>query len=188
MIIGGTGMLRRVSLYLAGTGDVVTVVARSREALRTLAEEAHRQGGVINPVAVDYGDSPLFQDALNCAVRDHGRVERVVTWIHASAKEAPAIVARAVGRCRFACRYFELCGSGAHDPSETAERRRAEMKRVGNIVYRQIILGFIREPGGSRWLSNDEIAEGVIEALESDNPRQVVGVLHPWSDRPNSSC
>ncbi len=179
-------MLRGVSLYLAGTERAVTVVARSRERLRLLAEEANRQGGNINPLAVDYGDSPQFQEALNTAVRDHGRVERVVSWIHSSAKEAPSIVAHAVGRSRFASRYFEVCGSGTTDPSENAELRRKAMERSGNIVYRQIILGYVREADGSRWLTDDEIVGGVIEAIELDNPCHVVGALLPWSDRPGS--
>ena len=37
LVVGGTGMLRGVSLYLAEKGHVVSVVARSRERLESLA-------------------------------------------------------------------------------------------------------------------------------------------------------
>ena len=184
LVIGGTGMLRGVSLYLCESDDIVTVVARSRERLQMLAEEADRRGGVINPIAVDYGDSVGLQNELNAAIREHGRVERVVTWIHESAPDAASIVARSVGRSRYPCRYFELCGSGTVDPTEAAERHRSEMEHSGNIVYRQVILGFVRETSGSRWLTTDEIVDGVIDSIEADNPCQVVGIVHPWGDRP----
>jgi hypothetical protein len=186
LIIGGTGMLRGVSLYLAERDDVVSVVARSREGLRRLAEEAHKTGSCINAIDIDYGDSIALQTSLNAAVRQYGRIERVIAWIHSSAKEAPSIVARAVGRSRYACRYFELCGSGTVDPTVAADQRRRDIERSANIVYRQVILGFVRETSGPRWLTSEEIVKGVIAAVESDVPCQVIGVVHPWSDRPHA--
>ncbi|NUN53550.1 MAG: hypothetical protein HUU06_12290 [Planctomycetaceae bacterium] len=47
-----------------------------------------------------------------------------------------------------------------------------------------MILGFVREGDRSRWLTDAEIAAGVLGAIAADRPRTVVGVVEPWSARP----
>ena len=48
-----------------------------------------------------------------------------------------------------------------------------------NIQYRQVILGFVVEPGGSRWLTHQEISTGVMAAVRRDAPYYVVGTVEP---------
>ncbi|NLG69565.1 MAG: hypothetical protein GX496_08420 [Firmicutes bacterium] len=50
--------------------------------------------------------------------------------------------------------------------------------------YREVILGFVVEPSGSRWLTHDGISPGVLEAIDRDAPRWIVGTVEPWSARP----
>jgi hypothetical protein len=53
-----------------------------------------------------------------------------------------------------------------------------------NCLYRSILLGFVLEADGSRWLSNKEIGEGVIKSIEEDIKDMVIGIMEPWEKRP----
>lgn len=41
-----------------------------------------------------------------------------------------------------------------------------------------------RTPGGSRWLTNEEIWQGTLAAIENDWAESVIGVVTPWEKRP----
>ena len=47
------------------------------------------------------------------------------------------------------------------------------------------MLGFVRQAGRSRWLTDDEICRGVLRAIGTVEPEPiVVGQVEPWSARP----
>lgn len=48
-----------------------------------------------------------------------------------------------------------------------------------HILDRKIILGFIVEGKTSRWLTNDEISSGVIDAVKKDSLEYIIGTLTP---------
>jgi saccharopine dehydrogenase-like NADP-dependent oxidoreductase len=180
LVVGGTGMLRRVSLELARRGYTTSVIARSRGPLAELAAES---GGRVQPIALDYRHTDELVRALDQAVAAHGPIELVVAWIHAVAPDAPLVVARAAaGKHRVD--YFHVLGSAADDPSRPDPERRKRFAAVAGLAYHEVILGFVVESGSSRWLTNDEIAAGVLEAIDSGDSRRVVGTTRPWSARP----
>jgi len=53
-----------------------------------------------------------------------------------------------------------------------------------NMRYRTILLGFVVEGKTSRWLTNNEICDGVIEAIENDARDSIIGTVEPWNKRP----
>jgi NAD(P)-dependent dehydrogenase (short-subunit alcohol dehydrogenase family) len=171
-------MLRGASLELAMRGWIVSVVGRRHARLASLAADAARLGaaGRIVPVPVDYRDSGELAGRLRAAKAAEGPVELAVCWIHSTAPGAHGLVAEMVASERAPCRYFEILGASAA-PDRAIEE-------VPGILYRRIRLGFIIEPGGSRWLTNDEIASGTIEAIDRDEREHPVGLVHPWSARP----
>ncbi|WP_277674545.1 hypothetical protein [Piscibacillus halophilus] len=59
-----------------------------------------------------------------------------------------------------------------------------KLKTPKNCTYHQVQLGFILETGYSRWLTNQEISKGVIEAFKLKQPTYIVGQLEPWDQRP----
>lgn len=180
LVIGGTGMLRGVCMYLASRGGVVSVLARDRRRLDTLAHETR---GAVRAIAADYRDSAALRLRIEEAVRAHGPIGLAVCWIHSTAPEAPLVVARAVAPIETPCRFFHILGSASADPSkERAEH--PQLRLLPGILYRRIVLGFVIEPAGSRWLTNDEIGRGVIEAVAADRDESIIGVGAPWSARP----
>ena len=52
-------------------------------------------------------------------------------------------------------------------------------------LYRQVLLGFVPEGDGARWLTNDEISAGVLAAIDEDTALFRIGVTRPWSLRPS---
>src|SRR5690606_41867955 len=54
-----------------------------------------------------------------------------------------------------------------------------------DIIYAQVILGFMREKDTSRWLTHEEISAATIAQLDAPMPRRIAGVLEPWDQRPS---
>jgi len=174
LVVGGTGMLRGVSLSLAGR-NAVSVVARGRKGLERLRKGSRN----VHPLSVDYTDGAALEAALDEAVAARGPFTLAVAWIHSTAPDAPLAVAR-----RVRGRFFHVLGSAAADPSLPDPGRRTAFEALEGVAYREILLGFVRRGARSRWLSNGEIEKGVLGAIATDRPRAVVGVVEPWSARP----
>ncbi len=173
LVVGGTGMLQGVTLHLTETFERVTVIARSERRLRALEDVAP---GVIHGCALDYTDT----DALRNAVDALRPLDLAVCWIHSVAPDAPYVIAEAGAPDV----YVHVLGSAVADPSRPDDGRRDRFEANGDMIYREVILGFVREGGRSRWLTNPEICDGVIAAVEGNLHRSVVGQVEPWSARP----
>lgn len=173
-------MLRGVSLYFASQGNSVSVVARNSRRLNTLVKEAQR----INSIAVDYRDETALQSKLADAVNVFASISLAVCWIHSIAPRASYVVAEMMNKGTSPCRYFDVTGSATVDPSTLNSQREADFRRFYHVEYRKIILGFVVENSVSRWLTNDEISVGVINAVELDAKTYIVGTVQPWSMRP----
>jgi NAD(P)-dependent dehydrogenase (short-subunit alcohol dehydrogenase family) len=184
LVVGGTGMLRQVSLFLAERGYTVSVVARQMVGLNLLAQAAGAFRGHIVPLALDYRDGASLRAALLATGEKHGQISLAVCWIHSVAPDAPHLVAEVVGSGPIICRYFHIRGSAVADPSRTRSEAEKPFARYPTLHYRQVILGFVLENGRSRWLTDAEISQGVITAIEEDHEYSIVGVVEPWSSRP----
>ncbi|MFD2369825.1 short-chain dehydrogenase [Brevibacillus sp. GCM10020057] len=177
LVIGGSGMLAEVSRWLAETGYHVTVVGRDRRRLERVAGCS----GAVAPesftlLPLDYHDTEKLRQALSHLLCERGSIDLVVAWIHSTASEALPAVIQSLARQQREWRLFHVCGSRAwiEPPREPV---------ADHLLYRRIILGFVLEGNESRWLTNEEIAQGVIRAVRADQP-SIVGVVEPWEKRP----
>lgn len=184
LVIGGTGMLRNATLSLATEFDVVSVIARTAERLGSLVDDVARNGGMVNPLRLDYRDGEALSRHIADAIERFGEIELVVAWIHSVAPEAHSVIARILDRQSIGCRWFDLLGSAVADPSAGETGARAEFSQWTKLHYRAAVLGFVIEGDRSRWLSDDEISGGTIDAIRSDAPSSVIGQVRPWSMRP----
>lgn len=176
LIIGGSGMLAGLVKALANEGRTVSVLARNNRRLEQLAALAPG----IQPLPCDYHNSAALHQAISEATTTHGPIERTICWIHDSAPEALGIVAPFTTGA-----FLHVFGSAAADPAnpEMLDGWRARFDGMP-LVYKQVILGFVKSGGASRWLDHDEISGGVLNALNGKDLRTTVGVTAPWSDRP----
>ena len=183
LITGGTGMLKDVPHYFTRHGYTVSVIARNPEGLNKLIE-AKDQHGFINPVKVDYSDNYLLEEKLNSAIDNYGPIETAVCWIHDSAPEAPYVIADVLNNQNIKCKYFHVLGCEYANPHEITKDIHYSFERYVNLIYRKIILGFVIDGEVSRWLTDTEISNGVIDGIINGKDIFIVGKVEPWEMKP----
>ncbi|MCA9274215.1 MAG: hypothetical protein KDA31_14350 [Phycisphaerales bacterium] len=162
MVIGGTGMLAGLCRTLADRGHPVSVLARRNRDL----------GPGVGCFACDYKDPDSLDAAMSEAIDELGPIAVLISWIHGTAPDA----AEQAHRIASPERHLRILGSAsakrpAPGPSEAGCER--------------ITLGFALDGPASRWLTHDEICEGVLHAFDHPRPATIVGVVEPWERRPS---
>lgn len=169
LVVGGTGMLSELVEALAADGGRLSLLSRR-------ASAAGPDG-----FDCDYHDEVTFRDALDRAVARSGPIELAIAWFHTLKIAAPRLVAE-----RVQGRMIQVLGSATADPAHPERLEFARQVGAGlpGCDLRQVVLGFRVEAGGSRWLTNPEISQGVLEAVRGDQALTIVGQVEPWSARP----
>jgi len=175
-------MLREATVELAQRSRLLTAVSHSRNALRELGQALSGAPCERRLLSLDWHQGADFVAALKRHAEAAGPPSLAIAWLHDPAM-GPAI-ANAISRPGSRCAFFQVLGSDAADPDRPPDQLYATLDARGDLDYHQVILGFQKTEGGSRWLTHAEISAGVIEAVESPAPRHIVGVVTPWSDRP----
>jgi len=158
VVVGGTGMLAGLTRSLLARGHEVTSIARRPARLGEEGARNDQSQRLLVPVALDYRDGRALEQALGRVVAERGPIDLAVCWIHTDAPHAPAVVARALAP---GARLVQVFGSRNWPLGEIPL----------HIAYRQVLLG----ASGDRWLTHEEISEGVLAAIDADLPRRVVG-------------
>lgn len=177
LVVGGTGMLAEVCLWLVKQDYHVSVIGRNTEKVKRLIEKT--ENGKITPLLVDYKDVNLLGGLLKKTIHDNGAFTLVVAWVHTGGELGLAKMVETVAETSEAWRLYHILGSRAK-----LDQIRKAIKIPSSCSYHQVQLGFKVEKGQGRWLTNQEIAAGVIEALEHELPVSYVGVLEPEEMRP----
>jgi hypothetical protein len=73
-----------------------------------------------------------------------------------------------------------MLGSSAQNPAKLALKRREQLAGMDHLEYSEVILGYQKSRLGSRWLTHEEICEGVWEAIQVPQAQKVIGILDPW--------
>ncbi len=179
LVVGGTGMLSDVSLYLAQYHHV-SVIARRREGFKRLTNQA-KDPSAFTFLSIDYRHDMKLQTALQQTISSNGPISCVVAWIHSTAPKALAIICAEIANMndKQPWKLFHIMGS-----SSNVKQMKAKVPTPKRCHYRQIQLGYVKEEGISRWLTHQEIANGVLEAIATDTVKKVIGVIEPWEERP----
>ncbi|MGH8127403.1 MAG: hypothetical protein ACRETC_03415 [Gammaproteobacteria bacterium] len=182
VIIGGTGMLAAASKALADRCRMLTSVARTERSLRELDESIENAECEHNLLALDWSEPRTFLNALTEHVKHLAPPTLVLAWLHKD--ELGPKVATALASKNTQCDFFQVRGSAAANPAQHVDSFSQDYDIPKTINYHQIILGFHRDDGGSRWLSNAEISTGVLFAIDNPKPITIVGSVAPWSSHP----
>ncbi|MCT1902371.1 short-chain dehydrogenase [Oceanobacillus sojae] len=179
LVVGGTGILSEASLWLTNNSAKVSIIARDQGKMERLMSKAHPDT-FITPLLVDYKDSAALKENIKNCIQQDGPIDLVIAWIHSSSNHALDIVSREVAQQSSTWKLYHVLGSS----SNLAQIKEAAVKKYSGCQYRQIQLGFILEKEHSRWLTNQEISEGVIDAVANEKSVKVIGTLEPWDRRP----
>lgn len=178
LVIGGTGMLSDLVLWLSSRYQCVSVIGRNWSHLNSLVERAGSNADRIVPISVDYSDKERLVDAVRKNMWRNGPVDLVVAWVRSGYMNNLSAVAEEISsHSRESWRLFHVRGT-----LNLESRKIPELPE--NVLYREVILGFLIENGGSRWLTDDEIWQGVRSAIEDDTEFSVVGVTRPVDRMP----
>ena len=177
LVVGGTGMLSNVSLWLADKGYHVSVIARNSEKMNLLLEKglAHYR---ITPMLVDYRNDKELRTHINSFQQKYGKINLVVAWIHSIAENALNIIIEEVDAGNHHWSLFHILGS-------TADLNEIKQRNVSSgYQYHQVQLGFINQNGLSRWLTHEEISNGVINSILKDKPLSIIGTTNAKNPLP----
>lgn len=186
LVVGGTGILEKVSLFLASHDNVVSVLAKSPDDFEKLTKEANGLKGKINPITIDYDEVEGLEKQVRASIEQFGPVTLAVNWAQENLMKAVEVIAKILNSTSPICRYFQVLPVAEMSPSK--ERSNFEKFFLGleRVLYRIIVLGFKKEKGENRLLSNEEISEGIIQALRDDSKKAVIGA-DPWDEQLQSA-
>ena len=168
-------------LDLSQRSRVVSVIARGSGRLASLQASGP---GNIEALALDYCNDAQLDSRLSTSVAEHGPIDLAVVWIHENAPNAPQRLANRLAENGRRVTYVHVLSSAHADPAGPRVPWRDRFATLTGLAYQEVILGFVLDPQGSRWLTHKEISDGVLQAISQHSRRFVVGTVSPWSSRP----
>jgi hypothetical protein len=181
LVVGGTGMLAGVVRTRIVRGDTVVVMSRDARRFKALAESVGDGYGRLHHVGVDYTDASRWAAAVSRAGTAWGPFGLVIVRMRSDATTAFATLVEALDRGQGAFGPWRLF----HIRSSAASRHPVPPPVPDSCCYRQIILGFVLEGTGARWLTHPEIVSHTVTAIDHDWEFSVVGTVEPWDRRPS---
>lgn len=140
--------------------------------------------GEIKSISLDYHDSKRLNDVIRDQIALYGPISQCIVWAHSSAKEVPGDLAKIIGESNIFCEYYHILGSNAKSPNNDSDKLREYLESFFAGSYHQVVLGFKKEGMHSRWLTDQEISGGVVEAINCKENLFIVGQVEPWEERP----
>ncbi|MBK8981571.1 MAG: hypothetical protein IPM38_04440 [Ignavibacteria bacterium] len=183
LITGGTGMLSGAVIKFLSKYETVSVIARHQSSFKKISAASdfpHR----LNPLILNYSDTDILTEKINSAVISKGPVKTVVSWIHSYAEKSNIIIGEILNSQEISSDYFHILGSAYYDPENISSDIGAAFSNFRYVNYKKIILGFKIENGNSRWLTDEEISEGVAEAVNTGADEFKIGITQPWERKP----
>lgn len=178
LVIGGTGMLRETSLSLATQYDTVSVIARNSNRLNDLWEEALQQDLRINPLQLDYKETDHLAQCLQEMQQEFGPADLVVAWVKRHAEASNAIIAKHLSQQGNVVDYYDVMGSLHYKDFFIDEDFRInQFNAYPTIRYHRVKLGqqYDATENEARWLTNEEITTGVIQAIAQQATQFFIG-------------
>jgi hypothetical protein len=175
LIIGGTGMLRGAAIELAQQSQRLTSVARTHRSLAALDAALTAGSGQHYMLALDWSAPDHFIEEIERHLTKTGPPDLMVAWIHQD--HLSLRLAVRLGQSGHPLRFFHVIGSDGADPSQIAQALLKSIEQVPHLHYHQVILGAVKTSWGIRWLTNQEISAGVLEAIGAQQRQFVVGIL-----------
>jgi len=172
LVVGGSGMLLDVSKWLMNNGYHVSIIGRSQEKMNKLIVTNTEH--LFTPILVDYNNDIELNEKMTNLINKNGKIDLLVSWIHSYAEGALKTIVKHNSVNNDNWTLLQVLGSKAN---LSEEEKKINLQT--NCTYRTVQLGFIIENNHSRWLTHDEISEGVIKAINTVIPRTTIGVTEP---------
>lgn len=183
LVTGGTGFLAHTVIYLVHRGYQVAVIGRRPERFNALKFLLKDKADRVFPLICDYTSKTELDEAFQKLPEVP---EASIHWIHSSFENGPLEMATRLNNRFQPHRFIHVRGSAAAAPEADRDLWKIKLGGLKAIHYQQVILGFHidKSQNSSRWLTQHELTEGMIHALNHPDQDHVVGDIEPWELRP----
>lgn len=166
LVLGGTGMLSGVADALLDDGWEVVLPSRRRPTTN---------GRAARWVKADWSEPAAL--ATSAAEAVDGPVDLLVAWVHRGVRVS---VLRAVAPLLAdGAPVVEVHGSASANPLGGCPD-----PVLPNHPTQQVVLGYVRHAGRTRWLTHDEVSAGVLDAVRRALDGKPPHVHHVGEFRP----
>lgn len=175
LTLGCTGMLTGAALGLQADDYTVSYLSRSGRLPGEATGTSH---------TCSWDNEASLRRAVMEAIEIHGMPKLVLAWAHSV---GPVMkLAEYLSNSENVVRFHHVLGSRVSDPSRNNPLKRIKLgfDALPGIQWHAVRLGYVLEHGRSRWLSNDEISSGTLQAVRLKSPIYSVGQIAPWKLRP----
>ncbi len=152
LIVGGTGMLAEVSAHLAQISNALTIASRNPFTLAAKLKAT--------PLELNWENTL----EANASLKEVLPRDLVVSWVH---EQGLSIIETIEATLKPGGRSIRVHGCESADPKV---RDKVDAGTRADIIRQTVILGWVNQPGGARWLTHREISDGVIRSI--NNPQQ----------------
>jgi len=160
LVLGGTGMLAEASAYIAGISSIISLGARNPEPLAGQLDAV--------PLVLDWTD----HEATLRLLQNGSKYDLIVSWVH---REGLWLNAHLENLLVQRGRFIGVSGSGG---AGVRQNVKLPSRSATGILRQKVILGWINEANGRRWLSHSQISAGVIRAVQNSQlVTSIVGVV-----------
>ncbi|CAG9622678.1 Rossmann-fold NAD(P)-binding domain-containing protein [Sutcliffiella rhizosphaerae] len=174
LIFGGTGMLTKATVWIAKHANKTTVYGRNEIKLKKLEEQYSEIG--IQTRKLNYQETQNLRKEIQLAIEENGPVRTVIAWIHSTAPDALSTLEKEITKLQGEKWTFIII--------KGSNSKLIKSDFPTSFEIKEIQLGFIYDGTSSRWLTHEEISNGVIKGIVSKNKQTLIGTLTPWEKRP----
>lgn len=179
LVIGGTGMLGEATRGLVQRGYRVGVIARNAQSF------AQDVPGLV-PADADWANPTQFRQAVRQMIAELAPIDLALVWTHDRPRGLALAIAEDLDICGGARRFVHVMGSAVSDPARPDVLEKAEKAFEASLpgAWVPVCLGFVIEADQARWLTNEEISAGVLQAIDGDSNTYTIGQTRPWAMKP----
>ena len=182
LLVGATGMLAKAGEAIVPGALHTTLVASTTESLERFRASVPEAS--LSLLALDWSESDAVRASLSQACKEHGVFDAVLLWVHRNGHDLKLILAQLLDSASGPCHVWDVLGSAHADPLQHLSDQTVVLRAHPRVAYRAIVLGFVREKGGKRWLTHGEISQGVLRGIAqtlstSDHTPFIVGETSP---------
>lgn len=179
LIFGGTGMLAKATGWVITHANETIVYGRNQARLNQIKNKYNGSGLEVREL--DYQDTKALKREIKSAYKQSGSIDLVIAWIHSTAPKAIPTIKQQISQLQsHQWSLLHIKGSNRNLSSIVT----SDLDHSMNCHVREVRLGFIYDGISSRWLTHEEISNGVIQAIQEEKEITTVGTLEPWEKRP----
>ncbi|MBS0359511.1 MAG: hypothetical protein JSS53_09595 [Proteobacteria bacterium] len=159
IIIGGTGMLSHASREISHVIDDLLLIARNPD---TLAKDIGARS-----LRLDWKEKSAVNASI-CTLKNEPKADILISWLHEDGLWCLPLFEDLLIKDG---RSIRIHGSAVGDP---AEGIKTDPIPRTDIFRQNVVLGWIDESNGQRWLTNHEISEGVLTAFKYPEKTSII--------------